>query len=311
MAEIEGSNDLRQSARRPIGRIRRILSPAFLILLVFALWISGCMEQMFYQPTRGPTPVPRGLMGAESVWFQSADGTRLHGWFIPTSRPRSNEGLPPAILHVHGNAGNIESHSWFTEFFPAAGYSVFIFDYRGYGESEGRARRRWPLIEDTNAALDALLRRNDIDANRIGMYGQSLGGAIGLNVMVDRSEIRAAIIESSFASWREIAACAVGGDDPGIVFRWLAAILIPDTHRPDEAIARIKRPILLVHGTSDSIIPVSHSRKLAAASGGRARLIELPGGDHNTLRESHPEVDQLMIDFVEKQLAASPAESKP
>ncbi len=250
-------------------------------------------------------------MGAESVWFQSADGTRLHGWFIPTSRPRSNEGLPPAILHVHGNAGNIESHSWFTEFFPAAGYSVFIFDYRGYGESEGRARRRWPLIEDTNAALDALLRRNDIDANRIGMYGQSLGGAIGLNVMVDRSEIRAAIIESSFASWREIAACAVGGDDPGIVFRWLAAILIPDTHRPDEAIARIKRPILLVHGTSDSIIPVSHSRKLAAASGGRARLIELPGGDHNTLRESHPEVDQLMIDFVEKQLAASPAESKP
>src|SRR5262245_20500306 len=161
-----------------------------LLIAGFVLWISGCMERMFYHPTRGLTPVPAELPGGEGVWFTSADRTRLFGWFIPAApRESGTSGAlgasVPTILHVHGNAGNIESHSWFTEYLPAAGFNVFIFDYRGYGQSEGHARRRGPLIEDTHAALDYLLTRDDIDPHRIGMYGQSLGGSIGLNVMAE------------------------------------------------------------------------------------------------------------------------------
>lgn len=267
------------------------------------------MERLFYHPQAGLTPVPREFPRGESVRFASADGTRLHGWFIPGGTdPRSL----PTILHVHGNAGNIESHIGFTDYLPAAGFNLFIFDYRGYGESEGSARTRKPLIEDTNAAIDALLARPDVDPARIGLYGQSLGGAIGLNVMARRDELRAAVIESSFTSWRDIAASAVGGGQPGAISNTLAAMLIQDSCRVDDAIANIDRPILLLHGDQDSIVPVEHSRKLAAASRtGSVMLVELPGGDHNTLRDTHPHVEQLVIEFFRKNLAPSVDSSSP
>lgn len=258
------------------------------------LSVTGCMERLFYYPSPGETHPPPHLPAAESVWFAARDGTRLHGWSIPaTGRPR---GDVPTILHVHGNAGNIESHIGFTDYLPPGGFNLFIFDYRGYGRSEGSSRKRGPLIADTHAALDALLARTDIDRSRIGLYGQSLGGSIGLNVMADRPEIHAAVIASAFASWREAAASAVGGETPGFISRMLAKLLIKDDHRPVDAIRQIDRPILLVHGTADRTVHIIHSRRLAEA-GSTADLVELAGGDHNSLRMTHPEIDQLTIEF--------------
>ena len=295
----------RSWTRRAAVRALRLVVIVGLVLVV--LRMSGCMESLFYHPESGPTPVPPGYIGAQSVWFPSSDGTQLHGWFIP-ARDKSGAVITgqrtPGILHVHGNAGNIESHAWFTEYLPPAGFAVFVFDYRGYGESHGRPRKRGPLIADTNAALDALLARPEVDPQRIAMYGQSLGGAIGLNVMADRPEIKCGVFESPFASWRSIAACAIGGDNPNLLCRTLAAILIPDSHSPTDAIARINRPMLLLHGTADSIIPISQSRRLKDAAGDNATLIELPGGDHNTLRDSNPEIDKMVIDFFQQQFSS-------
>lgn len=287
----------------PSRRTRRLVRGSLAAVLgasVFLLWLTGCMEQLFYHPTPGATHPPPHLSSAEPVWFESADGTRLHGWFIPAGGALT-DGRAPTILHFHGNAGNIESHVFFTQNLPPNGFNVFIFDYRGYGRSEGSARRRDALIADGHAALDALLARPDVDPTRIGMYGQSLGGAIALNVMADRPELRAAVVESPFASWRLVAANAVSGDPPGILGRLLASVLIKDDRRPDEAIARIDRPVLLLHGTADTTVPVSHSRLLAAASP-TTELVEIPGGEHNSLRDTHPDVDGLTIDFLRRHL---------
>jgi hypothetical protein len=262
------------------------------------------MERLFYVPTAGAVNKPGVVPRVEDVDFRSADGTRLHGWFFPANpaSPGFDPAVAPAtILHVHGNAGNIESHTWFTEYLPDAGFNLFIFDYRGYGQSEGAARKRADLIADTHAALDALLERDEIDPARIGLYGQSLGGAIGINVMADRTEIRAAVIESAFTSWREIAASIVGGEPPNLIGRALAWLLIKDTARPLDAIARIDRPILLLHGDADRIIPIAHSRRLAAAAP-EGTLIEFPGGDHNTLRDSHPVVEEHVVEFFRRTL---------
>ena len=266
------------------------------------------MERLFYYPQRGPTPLSQAPPGTEAVDFTSADGTNLHGWFIPargalTPQQRREHAT---ILHVHGNAGNILSHVYFTEHLPPAGFNVFIFDFRGYGQSEGAARRREDLIADTSAALDALLRRADVDPTRLGLYGQSLGGAIALNVMADRPEVRAAVFESSFASWREVAANSVGGDPPFFAASWLAAVCVPDQSRPIDAIARIDRPMLLLHGDADPLVPVSHGRRLAAAAGDHARLMVLHGGGHNTLRDTNPEIDIATINFFRERLGANP-----
>lgn len=299
------------SADRPKSRARRLRNlvlrwTVLLIILGFFFWSTGCMERLFYYPQRGPTPLSQAPPRTEAVDFSSADGTKLHGWFIP-AHGAENEGQRrgrATILHVHGNAGNILSHAWFTEHLPRAGFNVFIFDFRGYGQSEGSATKREALIADTDAALDHLLSRSDVDAHRVGLYGQSLGGAIALNVMARRPEIRAAVLESAFTSWREVAASALGGDPPFFLGSWVAAVCIPDGQRPIDAMATIDRPTLLLHGDADSIVPVSHARRLAEASAGRARLVVLPGGAHNSLRDSHPEVDRLMIDFFRTHLGS-------
>jgi hypothetical protein len=295
---------------KPRGWKRRLAMIALrwsivVALLLAVLRLTGCMEHLFYHPDHGKTPVPRNYPGAESVWFTSADGTKLHGWFIPARDERGQvitDRRVPGILHVHGNAGNISSHAWFTEYLPLAGFSVLVFDYRGYGESEGRARTRGPLIEDANAALDALLGRPDVDPERVGMYGQSLGGAIALNVMAARPQIKCAVFESSFSSWQSIAACVLGGDPPNLICRMLASILISDSHRPVDAIAKVQAPVLLVHGTDDRISPVSHSRALKEAGGENVELVEIPRGDHNTLRDTNPEIEELVIQFFRSHL---------
>lgn len=302
MTEIE-SNARPRSRIGPWVRILIILT-----IIIGAGWLTGCMERMFYIPTRESTPASMGPPGTKSVWFTSEDGTRLHGWFMPARNRQDSDQPAPTILHVHGNAGSVRSHAWFTEHLPPAGFNVFLFDFRGYGESEGRPTRRRPLIADTHAALDAILERDDVDPDRIGMYAQSLGAAIGVNVMAERDELRAAVLESPFASWREIAADAIGG---GPIARTLAAVLIPDHSRPDEAMKRIDRPILIVHGKDDRIVPIHHGQAMSRAGGENVELHEFDAGNHNVLRQTHPEVDDLTIDFLRKHLGDNGSRAEP
>jgi dipeptidyl aminopeptidase/acylaminoacyl peptidase len=294
--------DRRTRVRGYVGRAARDCLWIGAIILILRL--TGCMESLFYQPTVAPTPVPAGLDGAELVEFASRDGARLCGWFIRAQGAGPNGAAKAAtILHVHGNAGNMNDHAWFTEYLPVAGFNVFIFDFRGYGQSEGRPWTRNGLLDDTHAALDYLAARSDVDRGRIGMYGQSLGGSIGLNVMAERGEIRAAVIESAFTSWREEAAAAVSGEPPAWWARALAWMLISDRARPDQAIARCApRPILIVHGTDDGTVPIEHGRRLRAAGGANVELVEVSGGDHNSLRETNPEIEQRIIWFFRSHL---------
>ena len=194
MDEVTSNEPAAAGERTPRHTVRRLAIrlgrwALILAVLLLVLRLTGCMERLFYIPTSGPTPPPDSPPGVEKVFFESADGTRLCGWFIPAQVASNDDASAPTILHVHGNAGNMESHQFFTEHLPPAGYNVFLFDYRGYGESEGTPRRRRALIDDTHAALDYILQREDVDRQRIGLYGQSLGGSIALNVMADRKSV--------------------------------------------------------------------------------------------------------------------------
>lgn len=286
------------TTRRP-RRLRRAAPVlAGLALLAGVVHLTSCMDRLFVYPVRAATEPPPGLRDVRDVWFAGPGGARLHGWLLPGA----GEGPRPGVLHVHGNAGNVESHVDFTSYLAAAGFTVLVFDYRGYGRSEGRAAwRREALVADAHAALDALRARPEVDPDRVAVYGHSLGGAVGLTMLAERPEPRCAVIESGFASWRDVA-----GDALGWIGGPLAWLLVSDRARPEDAARAIGRPLLVVHGDADEIVPVEHGRRLAAAAGDGARLLELEGGGHNTLLHTHPALPRAVVAFLREHLEADP-----
>jgi dipeptidyl aminopeptidase/acylaminoacyl peptidase len=233
-------------------------------------------SRLFYYPDRAhflkaPT--------AEEVYFTSADGLRLHGWFFRADSPPGSP-PPPAVVHAHGNAGNINWHTEFSSFFPREGFSLLMFDYRGYGKSDppkGRLSRA-DLIDDTKAAIDYVASRPDIDARRVAVYGVSLGGVIGLAAAADRPNVGAVVTVSAFSTWQGVVADHAGG---------LVSRLIASGSDAARIIARIApRPLLIVHGQNDRIVPVAHAHQLKAAAdraGLAAEVIIDPAADHNDI----------------------------
>jgi len=240
-------------------------------LLLFLL--GGCVQSMFYYPDRVRYETPDALgLRYENVRFTSADGTRLSGWFIPAAGRADAKAAKGTVVHFHGNAQNMSSHWRFVAWLPAQDYNVFVFDYRGYGESDGAPEPRG-VFEDSNAALDHVRARADVDASRLFVFGQSLGGtnAIAAVGSGNRAGVKAVAIESTFYSYRSIANDKLPG----------AGLLVGDDYGASKFVAAIAPiPLLLIHGTADMVIPHHHSQRLLADAKKPKQLIEVPGAGH-------------------------------
>ena len=235
--------------------------------------LGGCVQSMFYYPDRVRYETPDALgLRYENVRFTSADGTRLSGWFIPAAGRTDPKAAKGTVVHFHGNAQNMSSHWRFVAWLPTQDYNVFVFDYRGYGESDGEPEPRG-VFEDSNAALDHVRARADVDASRLFVFGQSLGGtnAIAAVGSGNRAGVKAVAIESTFYSYRSIANDKLPG----------AGLLVRDDYAASKFVAAIAPiPLLLIHGTADAVIPHHHSQRLLADAKEPKQLIEVPGAGH-------------------------------
>lgn len=254
--------------------------------------LTGWAERLFFWPSRMHFEDP---VGVQNVRIPTPDGLTLHGWFMP---PTDGSDPPwPAVLHVHGNAGNLSHHRAFSEFLPARGFAVLIFDYRSYGRSDRGGLRRETALIDANAALDALLARDDVDPERIGVYGVSLGGAVGISLASARPEVRSVVNLAGFSDWRGIANEKLPG---------LGALLIRAGQSPREDVGRFgSRPLLIVHGTGDGIVPVSHGMALEAAAREAGVPVETrfpEGASHNGILDEDPFAATTIADFFERTL---------
>lgn len=251
------------------------------------------MESLFYHPSRTPPIAPPGV---EEVRFKTSDGLTLHGWLLKPSAPPAS-GKLPLILHCHGNAGNIEDHLAFSEFLPLHGVAVFLFDYRGYGLSDDARPSRDRLMIDTRAALDAMLARPDIDPRRIGALGVSLGGVFASNLAAERQEIRSVALVAPFSGWSRIAS-----DHLPV----LGALLIRPGLDPVDAVTKLgQRPLLVVHGQQDTIVPPRHGERIvraAAGAGVPAKLLPLPHAGHNDVLDD-ASYEREITEFFTRTLA--------
>lgn len=243
--------------------------------------LAGCAERFFFYPDRLTYNTLARLGGAgEDVFFTSA-GARLHGWWLPAAGAARG-----TVVHLHGNAANVSNHVPQVAWLPSGGLNVLTFDYRGFGFSEG-APSLDGVVADARAAIAEARRRRP--GLPIVLLGQSLGGATAVRVMADESgnDIRLLVVDSAFASYRGIARDATRGSVLALVAPVAALTLPAQAQDPESAIARVRVPVLLLHGSDDRIIPVEHGERLYAAANSPKEWIRIDGiGHHQALRRA-------------------------
>ena len=205
-------------------------------------------------------------MRFEDVFFQAEDGTRLHGWYCPCEDPRA------CVLFAHGNAGNLSFWAGrMRELQKDFGVTVLIFDYRGYGQSQGRPTVAG-VLQDARAAAKALSKKAGVSESDLVVMGQSLGGAVAVQLAAEIKP-RGLILESTFSSFRDVA------DHHA---KWLSWMVPRSKLNSAERIGDYRGPILQCHGDADRVVPYESGQKLFDAAGEPKAFVTMPGGGHNT-----------------------------
>lgn len=206
----------------------------------------------------------------EEVWLEEADrgGDRVHGWWL------ENPGSPVTFLYFHGNRGNVGHNAEQACRLRGFGFSVFLFDYRGFGRSSALQPSETSLYGDADRAWDYVVQeRGRLPGNTV-LYGHSLGGAVAVEMAVRHPDAAALIVESSFTSMLDMAL----GDPRFDVFpiNWLL------TERFDSLakMSGLEIPVLLIHGTSDRRVLPSMSEHLYAAAREPKSLLLVRGARH-------------------------------
>jgi uncharacterized protein len=251
---------------------------------------KGGGNQLFYLPTRDEPATPASWgYDYENLSFKSADGTPLHGWFIPAKGKKTALGT---VVFSHGNAGSIGHHLGFVTWLAEAGYHVMMYDYRGFGKSGGNVDRRG-MVDDVKAAFAHVARRPGVNPQRLVSYGHSLGGAKSVTALGETPVrgLRAVVIDGAFSSYRTMARL-VGGQ--------LGESLVTDELAPKDYINKLSPvPLLVVHGARDEVVPVTQGRSLYESAQQPKTMFEVRSGRHgDALSSNNGEYRKRMLGWL-------------
>jgi fermentation-respiration switch protein FrsA (DUF1100 family) len=261
--------------------------------LVFWITVSAVLflaamryieRQSIYFPMREITDTP-ARVGLEyrDIYFKSADGTRLNGWFIPARNAKYT------LVLAHGNAGNISHRIEKILIFHGLGLNVFVFDYRGYGRSEGQPSEKG-LYQDLRAAHSYVVAEEKVPARDIILYGESIGGAVAID-LARRSEEGALITEDTFTSVKDMA---------GMAFPLVPNFIFSSKYDSLSKIKDVACPKLIIHSIDDEIVPFRQGEKLYAAAKEPKRFLKLRGSHNTAFMESDKEYVEGLKEFINK-----------
>jgi fermentation-respiration switch protein FrsA (DUF1100 family) len=256
--------------------LRRVLLFLFIVYITVCVVLMSFENAMVYPAPRyaraaAENPAELALWnaeiyGAEEIQFKSADGTALHGWYWQHPHPRGY------LLYCHGN-GDCVGYlgNYLSEMSREHQLSIFVFDYRGYGRSEGSPSEAG-ILQDGAAARDWFASRAGINSADIILMGRSLGGAVCVDLAA-KSGARGLILQNTFTSLPDAAA----------KLYWFLPVrlLMRNQYRSLDKIARYSGPLLQSHGNRDRIVPYELGQKLFQAAPGRKQFVTFEGGDHN------------------------------
>ena len=248
------------------GAIRLLALTGALVAAVLAFFWLTQRRMMYFPSGDVPGPAEVGLQRTEAVSFATEDGLILGGWFV-----RAAGAAVGTVIVFNGNAGNRAYRAELAARLSAEGLSVLLFDYRGYGDNPGSPTEEG-LALDARAARRYVLSRGDVDPRRLAYFGESLGSGVAVRLAVEHPP-HSVILRSPFTSFVDVGRHHY----PILPVRWLLRDRYPSLDR----IARIGSPLLVIAGSSDTIIPPSQSRRLFDEAREPKRLVIIDGADHN------------------------------
>lgn len=266
------------------------MRPILSIILACTLFWGCSPYRFFYYPNDKLYANPDHFkMNYEMHEFKSLNGKKLFGLLFQTE-------LEPKgiVVHFHGNYGNVSNHFLASHFLVDYGFDVFIFDYQGYGSSEGKPNPK-KTIEDGIASV-RFAAQKDRSGNGVFVLGQSLGGAIAIVTTAKEPLVKAAVIEASFPRYRAMARDVIKRSALLWILYPIYPFFLGKKYDPDRYVGEISpRPLLFIHGTGDNVVPLKFSKKLFEKAKEPKELWIVPDASHMGVRPQEGELYERRI----------------
>jgi fermentation-respiration switch protein FrsA (DUF1100 family) len=258
--------------------------------VVVLLLLFLAQRSLMYHPSKiVPEPSMYGASDMQVVKIETPDGFKLHCWWKPPARADK-----ATFLYFHGNAGNIGDRAFKVRHYLDAGYGVMLVSYRYNAEAGGKPSEEG-LYTDGQAAYD-FVRAQGIPGDRIIAYGESLGSGVATRIATT-NEVGTVVLEAPYTSIGDVAQTHYWY----VPAKWL----LLDKYDSLGRIAKLKVPVLILHGEADALIPVRFGRKLFAAAREPKESHFVAGGGHADLYDFG--IDRVILDFVGRHMSVHAA----
>ena len=259
---------------------QKLLLPVIRILIFAYIGLAIALyfgqSNLVFMPSKDVLETPKSMgLKFEDIQLTTKDNVNLSAWFIPA---KDNDSVGKGvILFCHGNGGNISNRISYLPIFKDLGLATFLFDYRGYGKSEGQPSEEGTYT-DVEAAWQYLTQERKIPPQKIIVYGESLGGAIASYLVQTttqqnpKNSAAGLILASTFTSISDRAAELY----PFLPIHLLSRF----NYNSRDRLPNIKIPVLIMHSTDDEIIPFHHGDRNFQVANAPKTLVKLRG-DHN------------------------------
>lgn len=260
----------------------RIIIRVAILAIIFIAAVRYMESKSMFFPMRQITSSPRDLgLSYEDIYFATSDNKKINAWFIPSRGARFT------VLFSNGNAGNVSHRLEKISMLNDMGLNVFIFDYRGYGKSEGVPSEQG-LYRDIEAAYSYLVEKREIAPEDIILYGESIGGGVVIELAA-KTSVGALITEAAFTSVKDMAKMA---------FPIIPHVVFASRFDNLGKIEGIKSPKLIIHSVDDEIVPFTQGERLFAAANEPKKFLKLRGGHNTAFWDSEEKYKAGIKDFI-------------